>query len=284
MFQEFNIIDIIPNYADKTIKITTTFDIDPDSVNDSTISILNKHGGLQLGLSFYVDKKEISIFIKDEIVPNIEYYLRINNGLKTVIGDELRNGVRRRIVFKSAINKIPEILSPAYNQIINKLNVIVSGIDESVFEMPSLDDEDDVVKVKAYYYIQISKDMAFINNVFDTMLFQDEGTFKLDEECQYYMRCRIEGKTSKGDKIVGPWGSTTTFVLAEIEDDVLEDEKDKPDYDYEDAPNIEPEFIEEIKILLEPENGCIPESFLFEFSEEIDPDFIDGITIIRRDV
>lgn len=266
MYQSFSVISIEPSFAEKSIMIHTSFDIDPTSVNEKTVKVYSKFDGTDSSVEYKVNKKSITILLKDEIVPNTDYILRITNEVKNILGDGLESGVRRKIVFSSGVREIPQILSPSNFEEISNLKVALTTLKED----EEVEDSEDNL-----YFIQIAKDVAFINIVFETTIEDKIADLKDLPIGQYYIRARVE-QLKDGKRECGKWSETNTFVSTrQIVDDTEYQPEPEPD---------EPEYIEEIVLIDKPVNGETPESIIFEFSGEIDPEFIENIVVIRRDI
>lgn len=263
MYQGFSIINIEPSYAEQNIMVTTSFDIDPDSVNDSTVQLFSKVDGVNMNIDIKVHKKTITISPKSEIVPNTEYILRVFK-IKNVLGDEVRAGIRRKITFKSEVKDIPCILTPSEHEEVHDLKVKLLIYNEDGTEK-AINDET--------FFIQIAKDVAFIDVIMETSTNKKETNLKDLVMGQYYLRARVE-KNIDGNKESGAWSKTVTFIS-------LKQNIDEPCQ----PPEIdEPEYIEYVSVINIPANGETPETILIEFSGDIDPDSIEDIIVIRRDI
>lgn len=262
MYQGFSVIAIEPNYAESKIVINTSFDIDPTSVDESTIQLFSKANRTDANIDFVVKDKTIEILVKESIIPNTDYIIRIS-GIKTILGDLLDAGVRRTVSFKSMIREIPYIVSPSEYEEIVDLKVTLKAILE--------DKEFEVIENK-FYFIQIADDVAFINVVLETSTAESTINLKSLKVGQYYIRARIE-TFDNGSKDFGKWSETVSFISL---NKTIEDE----DCDEDDSPT----YIEDIHLIGKPTNGETPESILLEFSGEVDPLFIDNIIVIRRDI
>lgn len=263
MYQGFSVTSIHPNFGESMIEINTSFDIDPSSVNESTIQLFSKAHRTDSNIDFVVNGKKILVLIKEDIIPNTSYIVRIA-GIKTVIGDELESGIRRTITFDSMVKEIPYIVTPANNEEIVDLKVTLKAMLE--------DKEFETIENKTYF-IQIAKDVAFINLVLETSTPESTINLKDIEAGQYYIRARVESMIGS-KKEHGKWSETITFISLKglVPDSPCDEEDDGPI------------FIQDIDIVTYPQNGETPESILIEFSGEIDPDSIDKIIVIRRDV
>ncbi len=84
----------------------------------------------------------------------------------------------------------------------------------------------------------------------------------------------------EGKKAFGQWSSKITFLCITKQDD---DNKKEDGGGNDDTGDISPVYKKEIKLINYPKNGETPESFILEFSDNIDPNFKGEIYIIRRD-
>lgn len=260
MYQDFNVIDITHCYADSKITVTMSFDIDPTSVNDTTIQVFSKKDAITAETNIIIDKRKISIFLKDEVVPNSEYILKVLN-IKSILGQELSSGIRRKLVFSSEVREVPVIMEPADGEEITDLKVSLTTLRES--------NEVEPIKDKTFF-IQVAKDVAFIDIELETISDKTEIDLKDLATRQYFIRARVE-TIQDGKKEIGKWSETITFFFTKIDEDC-------------DCGDDEPEYIEYTTLVSKPDNGETPESILIEFSGEIDIDSIEGITVIRRDI
>lgn len=268
MYQNFHIVDISPEYISNSILILASFDVDEKTVTDASVNVVKKSDGMNLGIKFEIEDRTIKLLIEDDIVPNEDYIIRITTDVKSLLGENLNNAIRRKIVFLSAVQEVPEIISPVGYAISKSLLVKLKGLDK-------VKPEEDILY---RYHIQISKDVAFISRDFEARMENNEQEFNVLPDGQYFIRARIEKSEDSEAVDYGKWSKCETFILreSEIKDEDLPDDGDEED--------LNPEFIEETVIIWRPENGVTPEMFMFEFNNEIDPDSIDDIVIIRRDM
>ena len=259
MLQSFSIVDINTDFVDSKIDIIASFDIDPDTVNDGTIQLFSKHDMNNVNLDFEVNRKTITLYIKNEIVPNTDYILRVTN-VKNLVGEPLPVGIRRKITFFSAVKEIPVIMSPSEYEEVKDLKVVLNTLKES---------NEDVQLEDKLYFIQIASDVAFYNIVMETQTDTETTNFKDLQAGQYYIRARVE-IIKDGKKEIGKWSEIVTFISVNFDSCICDDN--------------EPEYIEPVTLISVPVNGETPETILLEFSSDIDPDTIDDIIIIRRDI
>lgn len=263
MYQSFSIVDVQTYFAENKINIIASFDIDPESVNDGTVQLFSKHDGVNVNLDLKVDRRTIVIDIKNEIVPNTEYILRVFN-IKNRLGEDLTAGIRRKLVFRSEIREVPLIMTPSNYEEVKDLEVVLTTLKESN-EVEEIEDK--------MYCIQIATDVAFYNIVMETCTDKETTNLKDLTAGQYYLRARIE-KVKDGKKDFGKWSEIVTFVSINFD---LNEPGVPPEDD-------EPEYIEYLSVINAPVNGETPDSILIEFSKDIDPDSIEDILVIRRDI
>lgn len=265
MYQGHSIIEIQPCYCESKITVVANFDIDPESVNDSTVQLFSKNDGVNVNLDLIVDRKSIVINIKNEIVPNTDYILRVFN-IKGLLGEDLTAGIRRKLVFASEIREVPLIMTPSDYEEVKDLKVVLTTLKES--------DEVEQIEDKMFF-IQIATDVAFYDVVMETYSNKSETNLKDLIAGQYYMRARVE-KVNDGKKDFGKWSESITFISLNFH---LNEPGTPPEEE-----DTEPEYIEYVSIVDSPVNGETPETILIEFSGDINPDSIEEILVIRRDI
>lgn len=259
MYDPFTVAAIRSDLRQKTIVIDFTSDVDPDSVNDKTVSIMERKTKSIVEYSFKIYRKTLTLTLLEWPTPNKEYVIKVDN-LVNAIGDKLQQGVRKTIVFESSLCSIMHILAPSYGESVTDVKIV---LDE---EVPENTDE---IKFEAInsYYIEIATDCNFQAVVKDILITDRRIVQFSDMETgQYYVRARVQK-----EKEYGLWSETVGFLL--IENDLPSAPPDSDD----------PVYIEEIEILSGVENGLLGDSFLFEMNCEIDQDSIDQIIVIRRD-
>lgn len=258
MQNDFTINEITINSMTKTICIHPAFDIDPDSINESSIQLLKRKDRTFINYDYKIEGKLIYLILKEYPEPNQEYVLKIDK-LKNILGKELDFGIRKKIIFKSSITSKANIISPAFNEEISKLYIKVEEL--------LVDEKQSFINS---FFIEISSDVNFYNIITSTQLNQrNEVELDAIPSGQYYIRVRVQT-----EKEYGLWSETNTFFIANKNNNpFIEDDK-----------NTEPIYIEEMKILSAPKQGETPKSFLFEINCPIDSDFLDKILILREEV
>lgn len=260
MYQEFAVSTIDTDIRVKTITINFSHDIDPASIDDSTIQIINRKTRDLMDYHFEVNGKAISIKLMEWPFPNQEYILKVEK-LKNILGDTLVSGIRKKIIFESSLCSTIEIIKPAFNEVVDEIIVQWKEIKQ--------DPKQDYVNS---YYVEISSEANFYNIAYESIITdQDTIKFPSPKKGQYFVRCRVQ----KDDQY-GFWSETITFLIdnTPAEPETIFDPEEDID---------EPIFLEDIHIVTSPRNGETPKSILIEFDCEIDSDFLDNIVIIRRD-
>lgn len=264
MVQDFRVSTIDVNLKNKSVVITCSMDVNPDTVNDANVQLFSKASRNVMEYVPKLNGKILTLELIDWPEPNFDYVIVVQN-LKSVLGDDLVSGVRRKIIFESSICSKLEITYPAYDEVITDLKVAWEEILAS--------DEHEYINS---YYVEISTDNSFYHIVKKVEVV-DRDEIDLSEllNGQYYVRGRVQK-----DNEYGSWGEIVTFIIG--------DKAAKPgpifDSGESDQSDDDDIYIPEIKILTMPVNGETPESFLIEFDCEIDPDSIEDIIVIRRSI
>lgn len=257
MYQSFSVVSISTDYSKSQIIVNTNFDVDPDSVDSSTIEVVLKETATAPRVTYSVKGKQIVITLR-EVVPNKNYILKINS-IKTVLGDKLSVGISRKIIFESKINQVPRIISPSDYQELSELEVTLKAF---------VDNNEVELKDNTTYALQIADDVAFISIKMETKTVDNKIKLQNVGSGQYYIRVRIENIDGTD---YSEWSDTVSFIMISSNNDEI-------------ASDDEPEFIQEFTVVTAPIDGETPDSIMFELSEEVDSDFLDNIIIIRRDV
>lgn len=263
MFQEFSVNGVKADLQTKTVIVECTFDIDPESI--SQVTLYTKATRNNVGFRTEVKGKTIVLVLDDWPVPNSEYVLSVQK-LKTVLGDELASGVRRKLIFKSSICSGVKVTYPAYDEVITDLK---AAWEEIVPETYSRVDS---------YYVEIATEIGFHNIRKKTVV---DGRNEIDltdlPNGQYFIRVRAQK-----DNEYGLWSEVITFVVGDSP------AKPGPIFDPQEPEEPEDEdddiYVPNIRIITKPADGETPQSILIEFDCEIDPDSIEDIIVIRREI
>lgn len=262
MYQDFRITTIQTDTKNKMITITANFDIDPDTVNDANVQVYQKTSRNFIGYDITVAGKVVTLNLIDWPEPNLEYVIVVQK-LKSILGDELASGIRRKIIFESSITAKLEIIEPNFDEVVTELKLKVKEI---------LASEDDVYT--NLYYIELATDAYFHDIKKKLDINKTELIIGDLSKGQYFIRGRVQS----GEEY-GIWSETGTFILGQIASDT------EPIFDNGNNEDSDDEiFTPEIKVVSTPSNGDTPSSLLIEFDCEIDSDFIDNIILIRRTI
>lgn len=240
MYQKFTATEIGVDAETKQIRIMFSNEVDPDSINSTTV-YLNDINGVEFKTTYAVNSNEVLINLSEEIVPNEKYMLWITKDVSNMIGENLAVRVRKEIIFQTAIRSTVVIHKPYdFQEIEDELHLEFSERVAEKDDPPCLS-----------YLVQISEGHLFENIVIESMV--EETDIKLagfKKNGQYYARVRAQ----KNAKDYGPWSKPVTVIVK-----IPEKEEE-----------IEDIFTEEASILTTPENGITHESFIIEFNGDID--------------
>lgn len=261
MYQDLRILAVDPNMQQRKVVIELNFDVDAESITDSSIELYGKAERNRVEYVSEIIGKTIVLTLTSWPIPNFEYVIAIQN-LKNVMGEELASGMRRKLIFKSSICSTVQILYPAYGEVITDLKA-------SWKEVLA----DKTHEIVGSFLIEVSKE-----NTFYTLERHSEvtGSHEINlqdlPDGQYYLRVRAQK-----DGELGTWSEVVTFLVGEVA------AKPEPIFDSGDlADDDEDIYIPDIKILSMSEDGVTPGSILIELDCEIDPDLIGDILVIRR--
>lgn len=257
----FRIQAITTHLAAKKIVIEATLDIDPDTVGYNSVKLTEKASKRIVDYTPEVKFDQLILHLDEWPTPNVEYLLKIQH-VESVMGDKLPASLQRKIFFKSEIESTVDIVSPADFEKIEELTIQLREI-TSREEAPQV----------GTFYIEISVENGFYKPVVKTLMHDTSMKFMELNSGQYYARARVQD-----DKGYGAWSTTKTFV---IESPFAEKKTPVPGKEQENGdPVFElPLFAEET-----PEDGTLPETFVFRFNRDIDPDMVGKIRVIKRQV
>lgn len=283
MYQGFKILTAVTNIQDKTITITTNFDIEPDTVNSENIEIYDRSSKNVLKTDLELLNKTIIVRLLEWPIPNNEYILKVQK-LLTVLGDELTAGMRKKIIFKSNILSKLNITYPAFNEVIKDLKIAWEE------ELQSSDHN-----YENSFYLEIAEEVNFYNikrsfNVTD----RSEIEIKDLPKGQYFVRGRVQKEVINDDNQkelhYSQWSDVITFIVNDQnlgKEDVYDptdpvDDKEENNTTIEDIET--PIFVDSIEILSQPINGQTPKEFVFVFESNIDPNSLKDIFVTRRSI
>lgn len=258
MYQEFTILTVETELINKKIVVTTSMDIDPNSIDEIEATLYDRETREPIVLIPEINKNIIEFHLESWPTPNNSYIFTLKP-LRNVLRELSRSGIKRKIEFKSSITKQVEILSPLMHEAVNSLNVKFRTFDNTEIEN-NIENES--------VFIEISTDNAFINisnhiNVVD----KSEVKIHLNKSEQYFIRARVQSKEE-----VGPWSKVITFVYGQPK--VEEIQESEPDYipEYEDMMTPEIDDIADFEINCLAEQGTTPEQIILVANKELNED------------
>lgn len=252
MYKEFGIESIVNDLFERRIQITFSLDIDPDTATLDALIFCEKASGKIVPIDISVNRRVISLHLKEWPVAKLEYLLRIQSGsIRSIVDDELPDSIQRTIVFESDVLSTVRITSPSHHE---ELSELVIDWEEMPSEMNG--------SLVSSYYLEVGKENVFYNVVYETMI-TDKQSIQLKDipDGQYYIRIRAQK-----DKAYGRWSDVVTFIKREREEKIED----------------EPIFIKELKLIKKPASGVTPSSFVFAFDEEICTDTLPKIRVTGR--
>jgi len=257
MYQKFDLLGINVSMKDKKVYIECTLDVDESSVSNETITLVGKGTNRIIDYDFVVNGSVIELDLKEWPVPNVEYMLVIQAGIRSITDEPLSAALKRMITFSSEITSTVVITSPSDYEEINSLKLTWSEkLTNTNMELANS------------FYMEVANENAFYNNVRETNIYDKSEIVLTDiPDGQYYVRIRAQ----KGDQF-GRWSDTVTFLY-----------KSNTDTPIPTLPGDEPVYDEDLIILSAPTNGETPSTFLFEFDETLDTEGIE-VTVIRRTI
>ena len=265
MHQDFVVVDVVTDFFKKHLDIFFNFELDPTTVTDRSIKIVENHSGSVIPISYQTDGNCISVSLKEDPVPDIEYMLVCNKEICNITHQHLRTEYVRYIQFTSTIKNEVEIITPSNLETVDKLYIVWN---EKKYNA------DDYI---SRYHIQVASDNTFQHIKAETIVIDKTDMYlAISDEIkrQYYLRIRVET-----EKDFGPWSDIVSFVYQK-------DIQNKKDTDKDATSDTDIRPVVEIPLTLveQPENGVTPESFVFTFDEPIAPDIsLSDIHITRKD-
>lgn len=223
-YNEFSIQDVLPDLSKKQIVIKTNFQVDPTTVDFTTVRFFDYDKAKIESYTLKVDGKNIIINLDNYPSYSVRYYLKIEN-VKDALKRKLSCDYNDYIKF--------------YNDVITKVEIL-NPISRETFRDRNFD-----IKLKAtevadnlYYRVELGMDNAFFSTVASikcsSEAFESNDdvditnysmkeniisfTTKLDREGQIYIRARAE----LNDEIVGDWSETICFNIYTINMNSLE--------------------------------------------------------------
>lgn len=264
MYQKFTVSQVFVDEAENNIKVTFTYDVDEDTVDDSSIYITEAETEKQriIETNKTVEQSTVTLYYGD-LELNKTYQIVAKKDIKSIMGDELDIEYTKTFILHSDVDSTITIISPSQHEEVTSLNV---KLEESVGKNKKLFNR---------YRIQIAGDHGFLKVFSETVTEKKEIKLSVQKDSpQYFIRARAE----KDDKHYGNWSDKVSFIVIKDNSEKDNDNPDKDDDDYV--------FEDDFEVVGYPENGTTPFSFIIEFDEDIDPDsiHIEDIILTRKKV
>ena len=122
MVNEFIISTVETDLPNKKIIVTTNNKIDPNSIDDIHIEIMERNTRTQAMFTKEIKENTLEVILTEFPSPNSSYIFYLKS-LTNILGESTRSGVRRKLEFKSTITREVEILSPSMHEVLNELKV-----------------------------------------------------------------------------------------------------------------------------------------------------------------
>ena len=269
MVQEFIISTIETDLANKKVIITANNMIDPNSVDDISLEIIERNTREQAIFTKEIKGNKLEVTFLEYPQPNTSYVVYLKS-LTNILGEQTKNGIRRKIEFKSAITKEIEIISPSMHEVVHTLNVKYSINNTK---------EDDTTT--PYVYIEVANDNRFYSIATSTKVLdldKNNVCMSLNKSGQYFLRARLELNDKEFQYSI--WSEVISFTLGHQEVE-CETESLPNDYlpHYEDmcpVIDIGPEYEIESDIV----QGTTPNSILLTSNKPLNEDMFNQSQII----
>ena len=272
MYQKFTVESVRVVEADHAISIGFTFDVDEDSVTDTSVYLTIK-GTLKPIIMSKVTVDGPTVTLEYESLNvNTDYEVVVTKDVRSIMDDELAIEFKKKIRLISRVDSTVSIIAPVDHEELEQPHFAYS-------EIPGKSG-----KKFDRFRVQVASDYGFLNIIYETVI-ENRNEFTLStlkQAQQYFMRMRVEAN----DRECGNWSNGRTFTLkGEPEPDYTETEpqKNKPCESGDDDAFFEDDF----EIIGYPENGVTPNgSFIIEFDGDIDTSSIDisNIVLTRKQV
>ena len=219
----FSVQDVTPDLSRKQIIVKTNFQVDPTSVDLTTVKFFNYDETKLEMYSLSVDGKNIIIDLKEIPSNNTRYYLKISkikDALKRTLACDYDDYIR---FYDDIITKV-EVVSPVSRQTYNSREI--------EFKLRAADIVDNL-----YYRIEVGIDNAFFSTIatikcsglniesddMEVSNFSMENniikfTALIDRDGQLYVRARAE----QTEAILGDWSEVISFNIYTVSMDSIE--------------------------------------------------------------
>lgn len=233
MQQEFVILTLETSLKDKKIIVTTNNKIDPNSIDDIHVEIMERESRGQVSFTTEIIGNNLEVTLTQWPVPNSTYIFYLKS-LTNVLGESTTSGIRRKVTFDSAIVKEVDIISPSMHELLKSLEVKYKIFNKTEIE----DDENNPIEENVY--IEVSTDNAFINIAKSTETSnKDSVTITGLSNGQYFIRARLQVDSSNSKFQYGKWSETTSFVFGK--------ETCKPEQEEDKDDDYTPEYDDEVE-------------------------------------
>lgn len=264
MYQEFVILTLETNLLEKKIIVTTNNEIDPNSIDDIHIEIIERETKGEVQFTKEIKGSSLEVTLTQWPIPNSVYIFYLKS-VKNILGEELRAGIRRKIHFRSTVTKEVEIISPSMHELVKSFNV--------KFKLVDIIKEDEENKVDYNIVLEVSSDNVFNNIVKSTKIHdKKEITIAGLKPGQYFLRSRVETKDSDIKFQYSKWSETLSVVYDKEKCTILGEDNDidyTPEYD-DMLPIIDD--IADFEVTLLNSAGVTTDNFLFMFNKDLNED------------
>lgn len=276
LYNQFCIVDVLPDLKTKTIVITTNFKVDASTVNMKTVSLYDyKNEGSQIAdYSLYVDGKSICIILNDYPPTDTKFFLKVND-IYDALNRKINYSYSNYIVFTNDVITDIEILSPAYRETFNKntINIklkITDPLEEGTYKVQISSDNTFFKILSTVNYNATSQELISSDDV--VVITEDKSNSgeinflaTIDFNGQLYIRARAE----RSDSEVSRWCELIPFTINTVPVDSMDTtflDQSLTTYDlFEDEFDLSPLNVNDIGKVVPIEDGM----FYIEFNKAI---------------
>lgn len=232
-YNDFSIVNVFPDFTNKSLIIETNFKVDPTSVDTNTVKFYDYDNSKLYIYTLKCDNKRIIIQMIDAPVCGLRYFLHII-GIKDALGRTLKTQYNDYIIFNYDVRTKITVMSPVsrttYNSKIIDIKLKAAEIEEGI-----------------RYKIEISPDASFFKKLADIQC--NEANIKLDstEESISINNSSIDGDVVKVSVTIEKDGQLFIRARAELSDDTVGDWSEVISFNIHTVPmdSIETTFLEE---------------------------------------
>lgn len=285
MYHEFSYLGVKTNLKDK--KIEVQFNQDIRETKELQIELFERSTKTPVIFDYVLLDEKLIITLRDWAVVNSKYILGIQ-GITSVTDEKLASNIKKVVNFESGVVSRVAIKSPADFEEVETLLVKLEEITTNELDITTTESKDGIFgndeKVGSYY-LEIASDNAFIDKQIETMFHKEQIKLSLDKPGQYYLRARVQMELETGDIAYGEWSETTTFIYKYIQLENGDIVDETPGYVPEIDNDLDPIVdLEELELVMAPEQGVTGDSFIFEFNKDLEDLILGDIYVIRKDV